>query len=117
MTVDLSSLVESWLTFPQVAAELGVSSTKVRQLTKEYQLAAVRRPELREPAVPAGFLLDGAVVKGLSGTLTLLADHGFTPAESIEWLYTSDDTLPGRPIDALREDRGTEVRRRAQVIT
>ncbi|MGI8434128.1 MAG: Rv2175c family DNA-binding protein [Nocardioidaceae bacterium] len=117
MTEDLATLVDSWLTFSQVADELGVSSTKVRQLTKERQLAAVRRPELREPAVPADFLVDGVVVKGLSGTLTLLADHGFSPEESIEWLYTPDDTLPGRPIDALREDRGTEVRRRAQVIT
>jgi hypothetical protein len=27
-----------------------------------------------------------------------------------------DETLPGRPIDALRTNRGKEVHRRAQVI-
>lgn len=60
--------------------------------------------------------MNGEVVKGLAGTLTLLADHGLSEEESIEWLFTPDASLPGRPIDALREDRGTEVRRRAQAI-
>ena len=83
---------------------------------REHQLVAVRRADLRQPAVPAECVLDGNIVKGLSGTLTLLADHGFSEAEAIEWLFTADDSLPGRPIDALREDRGTEVRRRAQAI-
>jgi hypothetical protein len=36
--------------------------------------------------------------------------------ESVVWLYTPDDTLPGRPVDALVENRGTEVRRRAQAL-
>jgi hypothetical protein len=34
----------------------------------------------------------------------------------LEWLFTADDSLPGRPIDALRENRGSEVKRRAQVL-
>ena len=34
--------------------------------------------------------------------------------EAIVWLFTEDETLPGRPIDALRENRGSEVKRRAQ---
>jgi Rv2175c C-terminal domain of unknown function/DNA-binding protein Rv2175c, wHTH domain len=112
----LDGLVGSWLTLPEVGEHLGVSVTKVRQLVREHQLVAVRRDDLRNVAVPAECLSNGAVVKGLAGTLVLLSDHGFDPAESIEWLFTSDDSLPGRPIDALREDRGTEVRRRAQAI-
>jgi hypothetical protein len=112
----LDTLVGSWMTFAQVADEIGTSPNKVRQMVREHQLVAVRRADLREPAVPAECLLDGAVVKGLPGTLTLLADHGFSAAESIGWLFTDDDSLPGRPIDALREDRGTEVRRRAQAV-
>lgn len=116
MADALGVLVGSWLTYAQASRELGVSATKVRQLVREHQLAAVRRDDLREPAVPAAFLQHGAPVKGLSGTLTLLADHGFDDAEAIEWLFTHDDTLPGRPVDALREDRGREVRRRAQAI-
>ncbi|HNN49358.1 MAG TPA: Rv2175c family DNA-binding protein [Marmoricola sp.] len=34
----------------------------------------------------------------------------------LEWIFTEDDSLPGRPIDALRENRGAEVKRRAQVL-
>ena len=113
---NLDLRVDSWLTLQQAADELGVSATKVRQLVREHQLAAVRREDLREPAVPAEMLQDGVVVKGLTGTLVVLADHGFSDAESIEWLFTADESLPGRPIDALREDRGREVRRRAQAI-
>jgi len=112
----LDTLVESWLTFRDAADRLGMSPSKVRQLVREHQLAAVRRDELREPGVPALFVQDSAPVKGLSGTLIVLADHGFDDAESIEWLFTPDDSLPGRPIDALREDRGKEVHRRAQAV-
>jgi excisionase family DNA binding protein len=112
----LTTLVESWITLPQAAETLGVSATKVRQLVRDHHLASVRLDDLGEPAVPAPFVDGGAIVKGLPGTLTLLADHGLDDAESIEWLFTPDDSLPGRPIDALRENRGTEVRRRAQAI-
>jgi uncharacterized protein (DUF2384 family) len=45
-----------------------------------------------------------------------LADHGLTDEESIDWLFSPEESLPGRPIDALRENRGREVRRRAQVV-
>lgn len=107
--------VESWLDLSQVADRLGVSPSRVRQLVREHQLAAVRQQGLGQ-AVPAELLQDGAIVKGLGGTLTVLSDHGFDDGESIEWLFTVDDSLPGRPIDALREDRGKEVRRRAQAI-
>jgi excisionase family DNA binding protein len=112
----LTALVDFWITLPAAAERLGVSATKVRQLVREHQLAAVRTDDLGEPGIPAEFVLEGAIVKGLPGTLTLLADRGFDDAESIEWLFTPDDSLPGRPIDALRENRGTEVRRRAQAV-
>ncbi|MGI8576387.1 MAG: Rv2175c family DNA-binding protein [Nocardioidaceae bacterium] len=109
-------LVDSWLTAQQAADLLGLSVSKVRQLAREHQLLLVRREGTAELSVPAGFLQDGMIVKGLSGTLTLLSDRGLSADESLEWLFTADDSLPGRPIDALREDRGKEVRRRAQVI-
>ena len=94
--------------------QLGISPNRVRQLARERQLAL--SASTARPRVPADFLQGTAPVKGLGGTLVVLADHGFDEAESIEWLFTSDDSLPGRPIDALREDRGKEVRRRAQAI-
>ncbi len=112
----LDHLVSSWLTMAQVSELLGISANKVRQLTREHQLVAVRRQSLREPGIPAECVQEGNIVKGLGGTLILLADRGFSDVESIEWLFTLDDSLPGRPIDALRENRGTEVRRRAQAL-
>ena len=55
------------------------------------------------------------LVKGLPGLLTLLHDAGFDDRESIAWIFLDAD-LPGRPIDALRENRGSEVKRRAQAM-
>lgn len=108
--------VDSWLTVREVADSLGLSPNAVRRLVHDHQLAMAGRGGGKEPEIPAAFVREGMIVKGLGGTLTLLADHGFTDEESIEWLFTADDSLPGRPIDALRADRGTEVRRRAQAI-
>ena len=51
-----------------------------------------------------------------TGTLTLLRDDGFTVEEMIEWLFTPDPSLPGTPAQALAENRGTEVKRRAQAL-
>ncbi len=116
MTDSVATHVDAWLTLSEVAAELGTSPNRVRQLVREHQLTAVRRAEAGGLWVPAEFLLDGQIVKGLAGTLTLIFDHGLSDVEAVEWLFTADDSLPGRPIDALREDRGKEVRRRAQVI-
>ena len=45
----------------------------------------------------------------------LLEEAGWT--RSNPWMTSfvnADPTLPGRPIDALRENRGSEVKRRAQ---
>ncbi|MBB1244558.1 helix-turn-helix domain-containing protein [Streptomyces durbertensis] len=110
------ALVPAWLNVPEVAERLGIEVTRVRQLIREGQLIAVRRGENRVLMIPADFIGDGRVIKGLSGTLTLLRDDGFTDEEMLEWLFTPDDTLPGTPAQALRENRGTEVKRRAQAL-
>jgi len=109
-------LVTGWLSLRDVADRLGVSPNKVRQMVRDHQLVALRHADIREPQVPAEMLAGTAVVKGLAGTLTLLADAGYDEEESVRWLFTADESLPGRPIDALRENRGTEVRRRAQAM-
>ncbi|PJJ01445.1 hypothetical protein BX264_1752 [Streptomyces sp. 2333.5] len=113
---NIDGLVPAWLTLPDIAERLGVEVTRVRQLVKEGQLIAVRRGENRALHVPADFIKDDKVVKGLVGTLTLLKDDGFTDEEMLEWLFTPDETLPGTPAQALRENRGTEVKRRAQAL-
>jgi hypothetical protein len=112
---DLDALVPEWLDWGQVAAELGVTPGKVRTMIKDHELAAVVSRPGTGPRVPADLLQDGVVVKGLAGLLTVLHDRGFDDRECIAWLFTDDD-LPGRPIDALRENRGSEVKRRAQVL-
>ncbi|MEV6107595.1 Rv2175c family DNA-binding protein [Streptomyces sp. NPDC051940] len=110
------ALVPAWLTLPDIAERLGTEVTRVRQLVKEGQLIAVRRGENRVLMVPADFIGEEKIVKGLSGTLTLLKDDGFSDEEALEWLFTPDPTLPGTPAQALRENRGTEVKRRAQAL-
>ncbi|MFG3255881.1 Rv2175c family DNA-binding protein [Streptomyces sp. NPDC048172] len=114
------ALVPAWLTLPDAAEKLGVEVTRVRQLVKEGQLIAVRRVgedgESKVLQVPADFIGDGKVVKGLVGTITLLKDDGFSDEEMLEWLFTEDESLPGSPVRALRENRGTEVKRRAQAL-
>ncbi|MCS0636380.1 Rv2175c family DNA-binding protein [Streptomyces sp. LP05-1] len=112
----IDALVPDWLYLPDIAELLDVEVTRVRQLVKEGQLIAVRRGENRALQVPAAFIKDGRVVKGLAGTLTLLRDDGFSDEEMLEWLFTADDTLPGTPAEALAENRGTEVKRRAQAL-
>jgi hypothetical protein len=66
--------------------------------------------------VPALLVMDGVVVKGVPGVLTVLHDGGYDDRAALAWLFTEDDSLPGRPIDALRENRGAEVKRRAQAL-
>jgi len=112
----LDRVVDSWLSLDDAAEQLGVTPSRVRQLSREHQLVVLRPPGGRGLAVPEELILDGQVVKGLGGTLTVLSDRGLSDVESLEWLFTADSSLPGRPIDALRENRGREVRRRAQVI-
>lgn len=110
------ALVPAWLTLPDVAERLDVEVTRVRRLIKEGQLIAVRRGEGRTLQVPADFVGAGRIVKGLPGTITLLRDDGFSDEEMLEWLFTEDETLPGTPTRALKENRGTEVKRRAQAL-
>ena len=113
---DLGALVDAWWSWSDVAEELGVPASRVRQLVKDHQLAAAVPSPGAGPQVPA-LLIDGdEIVKGVPGLITLMHDNGFDDAAILTWLFTADDTLPGRPIDALRENRGREVKRRAQVM-
>ncbi|MQA09318.1 MAG: DNA-binding protein [Pseudonocardiaceae bacterium] len=100
------------LSLAEVATRLELSVNKVRQLLRDGHLVAVRRDG--DLFVPACFLTEDGLVKGLVGTLTVLADAGFDSSETLRWLFTADDSLPGTPIEALRTNRGTEVKRRAQ---
>ena len=104
---DLSQLVDEWLDWAQAAQVLGVTPAKVRTMVRDHELAAAVSDPGAGLAVPAAFIDDddGLVVKGLRGLLTVLHDGGYDDRECIAWLFLDAD-LPGRPIDALRENRG-----------
>jgi excisionase family DNA binding protein len=102
------------LTPAEVAEQLGVSANKVRQLIAERKLMAV--PGSGNGKIPVDFIQDGAILKHLPGLLTVLYDGRFTDEEAFEWLFRADDSLPGTPVQALRDDRHTEVTRRAQAL-
>jgi len=104
-----------WLPLPDAATALGIDILKIRQYVRDGQLLAIRGED-GVARVPADFIADGRVVKHLPGVITLLRDNRFTDDEAVQWLFTPDDTLPGPPIQALRENRGTEVKRRAQAL-
>ena len=115
-TIDTytDALVGDWLSLDEMATRLGLDPKRAKQLIREHKLLAVHRAGgLR---VPAAFIHEGQVLKGLSGTLTVLADAGYDEVAALRWMFTADDTLPGTPVQALSENRGTEVRRRAQAL-
>lgn len=111
--VDLAVVVDEWLDWKEAGDVLGVTPAKVRTMVREHELASAVSAPGAGPRVPAAFLQDGLPVKGLPGLLTVLHDAGYDDRECIAWLFLDAD-LPGRPIDALRENRGSEVKRRAQ---
>jgi Rv2175c C-terminal domain of unknown function len=112
----LDQLIDEWLDWGQAGALLRVSASKVRQLIREHQLAAAVPVPGAGQKVPAALIADGEVVKGVPGVCTVLHDGGYDDRFVLAWLFTPDDTLPGRPIDALRQNRGAEVKRRAQAM-
>jgi hypothetical protein len=116
VTDDVARLVETWLPLPDVAERLGLDVGKVRRLLQDRVLVAARVGERRVLCVPEELIKDGAPLPDLKGTLSVLADSGYDDEESLRWLFTPDDSLPGRPVDNLRQGRKTEVRRRAQAL-
>jgi hypothetical protein len=102
------------LSIPDIAEALGVPVTRVHQYLRDGQLVAVR-DDANVKRVPADLIQNGAVVKHLSSVITQLRDAQYEDDEIVAWLFRDDDSLPGTPIAALRANRGSEVKRRAQV--
>jgi hypothetical protein len=112
---ETDQLVGEWLPLSEVARRLGLSAGRGKQLLKDKKLVGVRRGG-PEPEVPAAFIAGNDVAKGLPGTLTVLSDAGYDDVEALRWLFTTDDSLPGAPIEAIATGRHTEVKRRAQAL-
>ncbi|MDE9366770.1 Rv2175c family DNA-binding protein [Luteipulveratus sp. YIM 133132] len=114
----LERLVGDWLTVPDLAEALDLPLRKVRQMIADRELLAHRVGERDVVAVPAQFVLDGAVLPNLGGTITVLGDAGLSDDEALIWLFTPDPTLPieGAPVHMLIAGRRAEVRKRAQEL-
>ncbi len=114
--LELGELVGDWSSWAQVAEALRVPVSRVRQMVRDRQLAEAVPAAGAGQRIPTLLVAGHEVVKGVPGLITVLTDNGFDDREIIRWMFTEDESLPGRPIDALRENRGREAKRRAQVM-
>jgi hypothetical protein len=102
------------LPLDEVARMLAVPESRVHQLVRDGQFLALRRDGAL--VVPSDFFDGRAPVKGLSGTIVLLRDGGYSDGDILRWLFADDPSLPGSPMAALRAGRHREVKRRAQAM-
>lgn len=115
MTADTTPRIPTeWLTLPELVDVLDEPLGRVRRLLDEFQLIGSRRDGAIK--VPAVFIVDGAPIPSLRGTIIVLHDAGFTDDEAIDWLLTDDDSIGMPPIQALIAGRKSEVRRVAQTL-
>ncbi|MDO5628887.1 MAG: Rv2175c family DNA-binding protein [Mobilicoccus sp.] len=111
----LETLVDAWLSVPEVAEVQGVSLSTARGQIKDRELVAVRRGPNNAVYVPAVFVTPEGPLTHLHGTVTVLADGGMNDVELLTWLFTPQQGLrgDGAPIEALVAGQRGEVRRRA----
>lgn len=95
----------------EAARLLGIEPRRIKQLIRDRVLFTV-------PAESGGGIPQEILVKGengweplmnLQGTLTLLADDGYSPEEAAHWLYTMQDELGETPMEALLKGRHHRV--------
>ncbi len=108
-----------WLHNGDVCRLLGIEERRLKQLIRDRVLIE-ERADNGVRGVPQDVLVKGAngwePLPFLQGTLTLLADDGFTAEESLAWLYAEQDELGERPIDALTSGRHHRVNRIASTL-
>lgn len=107
---------EPLLTIRAAAESMGVVESRALDLLNNRTLLDVKVDGVRY--VPARFFNkdDGDVNRFLPGVIALLLDGGYRPEKIFEFLFTADDSLPGRPVDVLHGHLAREVRRRAQAM-
>lgn len=106
-----------WLTVPEIMELTGAGLTVVKRWLQDRELVGMRRGGNRAVMVPASFVTEEGPVPSLRGTVSVLADSGYSDEEIIAWLHQPDETLVGgSAIASLRAGSKTEVRRRAQEV-
>ncbi|HWC35738.1 MAG TPA: Rv2175c family DNA-binding protein [Mycobacteriales bacterium] len=113
---DIEGLSAGWLTLGEFAERIGERPSRVKDLIREGRLVTIEVGTPPAARIPAEFVHDGELIKGLSGALTVLADAGFSPVESVRWLLTETEALPGRPVDYMAAGRHTAVKRVAMAL-
>ncbi|WP_276652121.1 Rv2175c family DNA-binding protein [Corynebacterium vitaeruminis] len=104
---------EPLLSVPDYADRLGVPVTRVFDALGDHKLIAVVEDGVKK--IPEAFLsAKNTTNKFVPGVIALLSDGGYSDQEILHYLFTEDDSLPGRPIDALHGHLAREVMRRAQ---
>lgn len=106
---------EKVVSLPDAAEKMGIVVTRVMDMLRNKQLAAVTVNGVR--FIPEKlFNEDGELNKFVPGVLALLSDGGYSVEESLDYLFTEDESLPGRPVDALHGHLAREVMRRTQAM-
>lgn len=106
-----------WLTVPEIMERTGAALPVVKRWLQDRELVGVRRGDNRAVMVPASFLVEDGPLPSLRGTVTVLADGGFSDEEIVSWLHEPDASLTGgSAVASLRAGAKTEVRRRAQEL-
>lgn len=109
---DVLPDTETLVSLPEAADILGVPVTAVHQMLRDHQLIAVRRGGV--VGIPSRFFDDNdEIVRMLPGLITVMRDGKYSDEDILRWIYTEDDSLPGRPVDALHGPLAREVIRRA----
>ncbi|MEN9753234.1 MAG: hypothetical protein RL670_925 [Actinomycetota bacterium] len=111
---DVYAGVSQWLSIPEVAEIMQISTGKVSRLLQEHALISVRRDG--KEMIPAELLVEAEPLHSLKGTVLVLLDAGFSAESANEWLYTENDSLGMTPIAALLAGRRAEIRRLAQAL-
>ena len=114
--VELDDLSIEWLSVPEVADRIGEPASRVRELIRQRRLVVVERGSPAVKSIPAEFVHEGMLLKGLAGALTVLADAGYSDHEAVRWLLTETPALPGRPVDFMAAGRDTAVKRVAMAL-
>lgn len=114
MSDDTTPLETTWLTMPDLVEALGEPLGRVRQRIEDAQLIGSRRTGVF--AVPAVFIVDGAPLGSLRGTVFSLRDAGLSDDEAIDWLLSYDETIGRPPLAALLAGHKSEVRRVARTL-
>ncbi|QYH36299.1 Rv2175c family DNA-binding protein [Salinibacterium sp. M195] len=104
----------NWLTVPDLTERLGLKVSQVRRLIEEGALLARKIDGIWQ--VPEVFIVEGAPLRELRGTVAVLGDAGFSSDEALNWLLNSEPSLGVAPVEALRAGRKAEVRRVAQAL-